>query len=222
MKEKKKIAPGFEISVFKSFTKEGISPDLIYEPILIPLIRLFREGNPPGILYPIIIKKNKAYYYFGTMCVTKYKKIIFFPGLRTPIVIDEVKKISGTLEHVTTDENYSKTHIKFKDRTKKFSNLHIIKINSYYYWFTIAINSLENLDQNNQGEITVSVPNKDSKRRKNEILKAYKKSEAYFLDLSGISYSDKNFLNFDFYFTDKKKNDFSDINLFSTIAKPVK
>jgi len=222
MNQKKKDKKGFEISVIESPTQKGIDPNKINEPILIPLARLFREGNPPGTLYPIIIEHDKGYFYFGTICIMIDKKIIFFPGLRGPLIIDYQKNKSGILEHITCDERYSKSHVKCKDRNKKLSNLHIIKRDSYYYWFTIAINRLKNLDQKNQGILTIKSPKSDSARRKRELIKSYKNGEIFFLNLKGTSFSDNNFLNFDFYFTDKIGGNFSDIKLFSTIAKPVK
>lgn len=222
MKEIKKNEVGFKISVSKSSTQDGIDPNILSEPILIPLARLLREGYPPGILNPVIIEYDQVFYYFGTICLTKEKNIIFFPGFRSPIIVDEVKSIKGVLEHITADENYSKSHVKCRDRSKKLSNLRIIKTDSYYYWFTLAINSLENLDQDKEGLIKISVPNKDSERRKNELINAYKNGDVYFFNLNGLTIDKSNFLNFDFYFTDKKGNDFSDIKLFSKIAKPKK
>ena len=222
MNLKKKNQKGFKIEIIQTSTQKGIDPHVINEPILIPLARLFREGYPPGTFYPIIIEHDKGYFYFGTTCVTKDEKVIFFPGLRAPLIVDYEQKESGILEHITSDENYSKSHIKCKNRNKKFSNLHIIKRGSYYYWFTIAINRLENLDQKNQGIITIKLPKTDSARRKREILKSYKSGEVFFLNLRGTLFSENNFLNFDFYFTDKAGKDFSDIPLFSSIAKSTK
>ena len=221
MNQKKKNLKGFKINIIETPTQKGIDPNKINEPILIPLARLFREGNPPGTLYPIIIEHDKGHFYFGTICVTKDKKIIFFPGLRNPLIVDYQKNKSGILEHITCDERYSKSHVKCKDRNKEFSNLHIIKRDLYYYWFTIAINRLENLDQKNQGILTIKSLKSDSARRKREIIKSYKTGEVFFLNLKGTSLSDNNFLNFGFYFTDKMGLDFSDIQIFSSIAKPI-
>lgn len=222
MNQRNKEKKGFEIRVNETHTQKGIDPIKINEPILIPLARLFREGNPPGTLYPIIIEHDNGYFYFGTICIMKDKKIIFFPGLRSPLIVDYQKNKSGILEHITCDDRYSKSHVKCKDRNKKFSNLHIIKRDSYYYWFTIAINRLENLDQKNQGILTIKSPKSDSARRKREIIKSYKNGEVFILNLKGTSLSGNTFLNFDFYFTDKMGVDFSDILIFSSIAKPIK
>lgn len=222
MNQKKKNIKGFKIEIIETPTQEGIDPNKINEPIIIPLARLFREGHPPGTLYPIIIEHDKGYFYFGTICIMEDRKIIFFPGLRNPLIVDYQKNISGILEHITCDERYSKSHVKCKDRNKKFSNLHIIKRDLYYYWFTIAINRLENLDQKNQGILTIRTPKSDSTRRKKEVSKSYKEGEVFFLSLRGIIFRDNNFLNFDFYFTDKINDDFSDIQLFSSIAEEIK
>lgn len=222
MNQRNKEKKGFEIRVNETHTQNGIDPNKIKEPILIPLARLFREGNPPGTLYPIIIEHDNGYFYFGTICIMKDKKIIFFPGLRSPLIVDYQNNKSGILEHITCDDRYSKSHVKCKDRNKKFSKLHIIKRDSYYYWFTIAINRLENLDQKNQGILTIKSPKSDSARRKREIIKSYRNGEVFFLNLKGTSLSGNNFLNFDFYFTDKMGVDFSDIQIFSSIAKPIK
>jgi len=221
MNQKKKKLKGFKIEIIETPAQEGIDPNKINEQILIPLARLFREGYPPGTLYPIIIEHDKGYFYFGTICVTKDKKIIFFPGLRNPLIVDYQKNKSGILEHITCDERYSKSHVKCKDRNEEFSNLHIIERDSYYYWFTIAINRLENLDQKNQGILTIKSPKTDSARRKREILKSYRSGEVFFLNLRGTIFSENDFLNFDFYFTDKIDDNFSDMQLFSSIAEPI-
>ena len=197
MNQRNKEKKGFEIRVNETHTQNGIDPNKINEPILIPLARLFREGNPPGTLYPVIIEHDNGYFYFGTICIMKNKKIIFFPGLRSPLIVDYQKNKSGILEHITCDDRYSKSHVKCKDRNKKFSKLHIIKRDSYYYWFTIAINRLENLDQKNQGILTIKSPKSDSARRKREIIKSYKNGEVFILNLKGTSVSGNTFLNFD-------------------------
>ena len=77
------------------------------------------------------------------------------------------------------------------------------------------------MDQKNQGILTIKSPKTDSARRKREIIKSYKNGEVFFLNLRGTMFSENDFLNFDFYFTDKIGDNFSDIQLFSSIAKPI-
>ena len=50
-------------------------------------IEILYPGSNKGAIdptfYPILIKRDSKYFYFGTLCITDYGKIIFFPGLIT-------------------------------------------------------------------------------------------------------------------------------------------
>lgn len=52
------------------------------------------------------------------------------------------------MDHITCNKNLTKSLAKFKDKSKKSSNLHIIEFyKDYYHWFTIAFNKLDNLEK---------------------------------------------------------------------------
>jgi len=214
--------PKLKVEIINPPTEKGIDPNLIKEPILIPLVRLMKEGKPPGDLFPILIKNDEGFCYFGTIALTKGNRILFFPGLKIPFVYDYNRNIGGTLEHITADETYSKSHVKCKDRDKKLTTLNITeKGPDYFYWFTLAFNNFEVFTQKNQGQITITVPKTDKARREREIVNAYNGGGIYFFELEDIIIKENEFLNFDFYFTKKARTDFSDIKLSSTIAKPI-
>lgn len=206
------------VNITQKFTgvEKGVSTSLDSS-MARPFRVLIEEGKNTGNINHVFFKDLKYNYVVGSLCYSKTKRLIFFPGIISRKLLWDSDKgdinDSGIVDHLTIEPNLKNWHITIfnngeKDITKNLSNRSLHKIeDGLYYWFGLSVSS-SNMFEKLLEEYSLSfeIPSDQSKKYNEILLKSKDGAKFHFLSLIEEGIKEDEFLHFDFIIDLRDKN----------------
>lgn len=182
-----------------------------------PYIKLFATGKPTGKINYIFYRHTDGQCFnLGSLCHTKGKRILFFPGFQARDLLWLVNKkgdykkfnlLDFTIDHFTLEKDFKKLHLTLLKKDKRNEKTYPVSFRTFrlgedlFFWFGLSIQDPCLLEPTpRKTTITFQIPPTDSKRRINNVINARQKSVFHIVELSQKhSFSKNEFIHFNFF-----------------------
>ncbi len=199
-----------KIVITQKFTgvEKGICTSL-ESSIARPFRVLINEGKNTGNINHVFFKDLEHNYIVGSLCYSKTKRLIFFPGIiGRKLLWDSDKgdiETGGIVDHLTIEPDLKSWHMTIfsdgkKDITKNLPNRSLNKIeDNLYYWFGLSLSSPDMFEKLiEEYNLSFEIPPKQDKKYSEILLKSKEGSKFHITSLIEEGLSDDEFLHFDF------------------------